>query len=84
MVVNQLTGEPVYYRTYSGNVPDIVTVKHLLQEHARIRLDSDAVIVADKGYGSVSNIHRFYQNKTSFLINLKVTGLDLAYLRIHF
>ena len=73
MVVNQLTGEPVYYRTYSGNVPDIVTVKHLLQEHARIRLDSDAVIVADKGYGSVSNIHRFYQNKTSFLINLKTS-----------
>ena len=73
MVVNQETGEPVYYRTYNGNVPDIVTVKHLLQEHARIKLDSNAVIVADKGYGSVANIHRFYQNKTSFLINLKTS-----------
>ena len=28
MVVDQQTGEPVYYRTYNGNVPDIVTVKH--------------------------------------------------------
>ena len=73
MVVDQQTGEPVYYRTYNGNVPDIVTVKHLLQEHARIRLDSNAVFVADKGYGSVANIHRFYQNKTSFLINLKTS-----------
>lgn len=73
MVVNQKTGEPVYYRTYSGNVPDIVTVKHLLQEQARIKLDSNAVLVADKGYSSISNIHRFYQNKTSFLLNLKTS-----------
>ena len=63
MVVNQSTGEPAYFRTVSGNVPDISTVKHFLQEHSRIQLDSNAVIVADKGYGSVANIHRFYQKQ---------------------
>ena len=47
MVVNQSTGEPAYFRTVSGNVPDISTVKHFLQEHSRIQLDSNTVIVAD-------------------------------------
>ena len=73
MVVNQLTGEPVYYRTYSGNIPDICTVKHLLQEQARIKLDNTAVLVADKGYSSIKNINRFFQNKVSFLMNLKTS-----------
>ena len=73
MVANQLTGEPVYYRTYYGNIPDISTVKHLLQEQARIKLDSNAVFVADKGYSSIKNINRFYQNKVSFLMNLKTS-----------
>lgn len=73
MVVNQSTGEPVYYRTYSGNVPDVSTIKHYLQEHARIRLDDNAIIVADKGYSSIANIHRFYQSKTSFLLNMRTS-----------
>ena len=77
MVVNQSTGEPAYFRTVSGNVPDISTVKHFLQEHSRIQLDSNTVIVADKGYGSVANIHRFYQNNVSFLLNLK-TGYSIC------
>jgi hypothetical protein len=73
MVVNQKTGEPVYYRTYNGNIPDISTIKNMLQEKARINLNSNAVFVTDKGYSSISNIHRFYQNKTSFLMNLRTS-----------
>lgn len=73
MVVNQATGEPVYYRTYSGNVPDISTVKYMLQEQARIKLDSNAVFVSDKGYSSIRNINRFYQNRVSFLMNVKTS-----------
>ena len=73
MVVNQSTGEPVYYRTYSGNVPDISTVKYMLQEQARIKLDSNAVFVSDKGYSSIRNINRFYQNRVSFLMNVKTS-----------
>lgn len=47
LVVDQNTGEPVYYRAYNGNVPDFFTVKHFLQEQARIKLDENAVFVAD-------------------------------------
>ena len=60
MVVNQLTGEPVYYRTYSGNIPDMSTVKHYLNEMSRLELNNNAVLVADKGYSNIRNIHRFY------------------------
>ena len=70
LVVDQNTGEPVYYRAYNGNVPDVSTVKHFLQEQARIKLDENAVFVADKGYSSVYNIHRFLQSKASFLFNM--------------
>lgn len=73
MVVNQKTGEPVYYRTYSGNVPDSSSIKYFLQEHARVQLDKNAVIVADKGYSNITNIHRFYQNNVSFLLNLRTS-----------
>lgn len=70
MVVNQLTGEPVYYRTYSGNIPDMSTVKHYLNEMSRLELNNNAVLVADKGYSNIRNIHRFYQSKVSFLLNM--------------
>lgn len=73
MVVDQNTGEPIYFRDYAGNVPDIVTIKHYLQEHCRIQLDSNAVIVADRGYGSPSNVERFLQNKINFLLNLRTS-----------
>ena len=73
MVVNQLTGEPVYYRTYSGNIPDMSTVKHYLNEMSRLELNNNAVLVADKGYSNIRNIHRFYQSKVSFLLNMRTS-----------
>ncbi|MBU3826295.1 MAG: transposase [Candidatus Anaerobiospirillum merdipullorum] len=70
MVVDQHTGAPMYYRSYTGNIPDVFTVKHMLQEACRIKLDSNAVYVADRGYGSIKNIHRFFQAKANFLFNI--------------
>lgn len=69
-IVNQETGEPLYYRHYRGNIPDVYTVKHLLQEKCRLGLDPDAVFVADRGYGAIPNINRFMQTDTKFLFNV--------------
>lgn len=71
MVVDQQTGIPCYFRAYNGNVPDVSSLKYFLQDKARIRLDENAVLVSDKGYSSISNINRFYQTKTNFLINMR-------------
>lgn len=71
MLVNQNTGCPLYYRSYAGATPDVSTVNHLLKEYARMGLNRKAIVVADKGYGSVKNIHKLYQDNQSFIINMK-------------
>ncbi|SPT70673.1 IS1634 family transposase [Anaerobiospirillum thomasii] len=70
-LVNQRTGCPLYYRVFSGSTPDVSTVSHLLKEYARLDLNRMAIMVADRGYGSVKNIHKLYQCNQSFIINLK-------------
>ena len=71
MLVNQQTGCPLYYRHYAGATPDVSTVNHLLKEYARMGINRRAILVADKGYGSVSNIHKFYQDNQSFILNMR-------------
>lgn len=71
MLVNQRTGCPLYYRHYAGATPDVSTVNHLLKEYARMGINRRAIIVADKGYGSVKNIHKLYQDNQSFILNMK-------------
>ena len=72
MLVNQRTGCPLYYRHYAGSTPDVSTFNHLLKEYARMGLNRRAVLVADKGYGSVKNIHKLYQDNQSFILNMKL------------
>ncbi len=71
MLVNQKTGCPLYYRVYSGATPDVSTVSHLLKEYCRIGFNRSAILVADRGYGSVKNIHHLYQDNQSFLLNMR-------------
>ena len=71
MMVNQKTGCPLYYRVYSGATPDVSTVAHLLKEYCRMGFNRRAILVADRGYGSVKNIHHLYQDNQSFLFNMR-------------
>ena len=73
MVVNQKSGEPYFYQMYSGNIPDVFTVKNFLQDSCRMQLGRDVVFVADKGYGCIKNINRFLQTETSFLLNVSTS-----------
>ena len=71
MLVNQKTGCPLYYRVYSGATPNVSTVSHLLKEYCRMGFNRSAILVADRGYGSVKNIHHLYQDNQSFLLNMR-------------
>lgn len=71
MLVNQRTGCPLYYRVYAGATPDVSTVMHLMKEYARMGLNRKAILVADRGYSSVKNINKMYQDNQSFLFNMK-------------
>lgn len=73
MLVNQHTGIPIFYREYAGSVPDISTVSTFVKDYARLQLNRNAIVVADRGYGSAPNVHRFFQTNTSFLLNFKTS-----------
>lgn len=77
MLVNQETGVPVYYRSFDGDVPDVSTIIHTLRETIRLGVNRRAVAVCDRGYSSVTNIHRFYQSEVSFIMNFR-TSYSLA------
>ena len=73
MIVHQETGLPLFYRAYAGAVPDVSTVANMLKDHALVGMERTAVMVTDKGYGAIVNIHRFLQNGLSFLTNIKTS-----------
>jgi len=77
MLVNQDTGCPIYYREYPGSTPDVSTVIHLLKECARLGVNQKAILVADRGYGSILNINKLLQNNQSFIFNLR-TGFTFV------
>ena len=73
MIVNQETGIPAYFRAFNGEVPDVSTVMFTLQEFARLGLNREAIIVCDRGYSSITNVSRFLQTKTQFIMNMRTT-----------
>lgn len=72
-LVNQKTGCPLYYRYYAGSTPDVSTVSHLLKEYARMGFNRKAILVADRGYSSINNINKLYQNNQSFILNIRTS-----------
>lgn len=79
MVCDELTGAPIYGKTYKGNVVDVSTVKHLLidletifkydnAEHEKPNL----IFVTDRGYDSNDNLQDFLRHDYSFVMRSKV------------
>ena len=74
MLVEQTTGLPIYYRLYSGDVPDVSTVRNTIAAHSRLLSNDDNkfIFVTDRGYISNANIDDFIRNNISFVTNTKV------------
>ena len=76
MLVEQMTGLPIYYRLYDGDVPDVSTVRNTIASHCRL-FDNDEnkfVFVTDRGYISNANIDDFIRNNLSFVTNTRVAS----------
>jgi hypothetical protein len=58
--------KPVYYRLVNGNIPDVSSMKLCLEE---MELD-DAIMVADKGFYSKSNIEELKRQHLQYIIPL--------------
>lgn len=70
LLVGQETGLPVYYRYYDGNVPDVSTVRRVIADNARLKLEN-VMLVSDKGYCSTNNINDCLRNGVSFIFNMR-------------
>lgn len=73
LIVDQATGQPVHFRNFTGNVPDVATVRNTLAELAMMNIDySQVVLVTDRGYGSSSNWEDMMRNSMSFVSNARL------------
>ena len=73
MIVDQKTGETVYYRNFDGNVPDVSTVRNTLAELAMLKINlENVVLVTDRGYGSKANWEDMLRNNMSFVSNARL------------
>lgn len=78
LIVDQKTGDPVYYRSFDGAVPDVSTIRNTLAELAMTQIDfSRVVLVTDKGYGSSANWDDLLRSSMSFISNAR-RGLNAA------
>jgi transposase len=70
--------QPVYYRILPGNIKDIKAFKLCLEESQV----TDAVIIADKGFYSESNIDLLRKEKLKFIIPLRRNNTLIDYNKI--
>lgn len=66
---------PTYYRILSGNIKDIKAFKLCLEE-SQIK---DAVIIADKGFYSESNIAKLKKEGLNYIIPLRRNNKQISY-----
>lgn len=72
LVFGEKSGLPFYYRKLAGNIPDVKTVKRLLEELDILGFGK-AKFVMDRGFYSEKNINGLYQARVKFLIGGKMS-----------
>ncbi|HWQ67014.1 MAG TPA: IS1634 family transposase [Methanospirillum sp.] len=72
LVFGQESNLPFYYRKLSGNIPDVKTIRHLLEE-LDILGYSKVKLVMDRGFYSEYNINCMFQNHVKFLVFAKMS-----------
>jgi len=67
---------PVYYKQFSGDVPDVSTFDDILHE---CKLAEDTVtLIADKGFGSDNNFAQIVNSHLSYIIPLKRNTTEVS------
>jgi len=72
LIYGEQSGLPFYYRKLAGNIPDIKTVKQLLDDLAVFGFNK-AKLVMDRGFYSEDNINGMYREHLKFLVAAKVS-----------
>lgn len=66
-VYSLTTHEPVYYRSFPGNMVDISTIRTILSDLLALGIE-DVVFIADRGYPSEENLAALVQAELPFLM----------------
>lgn len=77
LVFGEKSGLPFYYRKLAGNIPDVKTVKTLLEDLDIFGIGK-AKFVMDRGFYSEDNINGLYREHVKFLVGVK---LSLSFIR---
>ena len=59
--------QPIYYRSFAGNISDLSTVTTILYDLRQLDID-DVTVIFDRGYASPDNMERFFRADLSFLM----------------
>jgi len=66
---------PVFYRLLPGNIREISTLKHTIDECGM----QDAVVIADKGFYSKHNVEELRRHQLRYILPLKRNNTAIAY-----
>jgi len=69
MVVDRLSGEPLYFRYVAGNIVDVTTLKTTMDELTALSIYANYALL-DAGYCSKDNIIALYKAGISFLMRV--------------
>ena len=72
LVFGEKSGLPFYYRKLAGNIPDVITVRHLLED-LNILGFGKAKFVMDRGFYSEANINGMYKEHVKFIVAVKLS-----------
>ena len=69
MVVDRLSGDPLYFRYVAGNIVDVSTLKNTMNELAALNINANYALL-DAGYCSEDNVVALYKAQISFLMRI--------------
>lgn len=69
MVVDRISGNPLYFRYAAGNIVDVTTLSNTLEELQQMGVSTSFALV-DAGYFSEDNIKELYRKNIAFLTRL--------------
>jgi transposase len=69
MVVDRISGEPLYFRYVAGNIVDVSTLKTTMNELTKLNINANYALL-DAGYCSEENIRALYNAQISFLMRV--------------
>ena len=77
VVYSLTTHEPVYYRSFPGNTPDMSTIRTILSDLKALGIQ-DVVFITDRGYTSAENIAALVAADLTFIVCSKTCNFPVA------